>query len=76
MPSRGPSPSETSIGLVRNQWAGRTDHNLWDPDWVCSGLYRHGKVIRYKPENTKSLGVRFSALLTGGGTERLELARA
>jgi hypothetical protein len=29
-----------------------------------------------KVENTKTLGVRFSALLTEGGVEQLELARA
>jgi hypothetical protein len=29
-----------------------------------------------KVENTKTLGVRFSALLTECGTERLELVRA
>jgi hypothetical protein len=29
-----------------------------------------------KSENTKTLGVRFSALLSENGTERLELARA
>jgi hypothetical protein len=28
-----------------------------------------------KSENTKTLGVRFSALLTEGGAERLELVR-
>jgi hypothetical protein len=38
-------------------------------------LYRRDTVTRYKSENTKTLGVRFSALLTEGGAERLEVAR-
>jgi hypothetical protein len=32
-------------------------------------------VILCKSENTKTLGIRFSALLTKDGTERLELAK-
>jgi hypothetical protein len=28
--SRGPSPSETSIGLARNLWSVLSAHKLWD----------------------------------------------
>jgi len=34
------------------------------------------KVPRYKPENAKTLGLKFSATLTECGTEWIELARA
>jgi hypothetical protein len=36
----------------------------------------NGLASPYNSQNTKTLGVRFSALLTEGGAERLELARA
>ncbi|HYZ06865.1 MAG TPA: hypothetical protein VE691_17490 [Rubrobacter sp.] len=39
-------------------------------------LCENGLASRYNSQNTKTLGVRFSALLTEGGAERLELARA
>jgi hypothetical protein len=38
-------------------------------------LYRRGTVILYKSENTKRPELRFRAVLSKSGTERLELAR-
>ena len=66
-------PSEIAIQLARMLWAGKTDHNLWNSEWVCSVLHRRGTVIRYKTGNTKSLGVRFSALLIEGDAKHLAL---
>jgi len=39
-------------------------------------VYECGTTFRCDPQNTKRLELRFRALLTEGGAERLELARA
>jgi hypothetical protein len=57
-------------GPLRPPYASQLQRNRKDP---VKALVM---VRPYKSENTKTLGVRFSALLTGGGAERLELARA
>ena len=38
-------------------------------------LYGRDTVTLYKSKNTKTLGVRFSALLVEGTVERLQLAK-
>jgi hypothetical protein len=63
------APPQTAIGLVREPWAGPTDHKLWGLEWACSVLYRRGTEVpcASKPANRRGLASR--ALLSAESHE-------